>query len=176
MSCNKISSGRSFACLENTGGIRRAFIANFEDVSAFTISGTTSKVDAITMVAGSPTPVYYEYNFEKTTGELNVSSEINIQNGTKGFTGTLKLKFFKNEQANFNQLESLAYNPASIIVEDLNGKYILLGMLNNCSVSAINVAWGVGLGDFNGQEIEWTFSEKSLPKELLSESVITAVI
>jgi hypothetical protein len=172
MACNKISTARALSCLINTGGIRRAFIANSVDVTGVTLtSGGT--VSVISMDMGT---VFYQYDFQKTTGELNTTAEITLENGTKGYMSELKLRFFQNEQAHFNQLDSLVYNNSKIVVEDMNGKYFLLGKDQGNDVSALTVAWGKALNDFNGQEITFQSREALLPAELDSASVILSLL
>ena len=172
MACNKISTARALSCLINTGGIRRAYIANSEDVTGTTISASGT-VTTISMATGTN---FYQYDFQKTTGELNTTAEITLENGTKGYMSELKLRFFKNEQTHFNQLDSLVYNNSKVVVEDMNGKYFLLGEEQGNDVSALTVAWGKALNDFNGSEITFQSREQNLPAELASASVITSLL
>lgn len=176
MACLNISSGKTFTCLENSGGIRRAWIANAEDTLAPTVSATSSMITGLNMVGGTASGnVYYLFEFKKNTGELKTSTQITDINGTVGFNGELKLRFYQNSQENFTQLESLVYNTTSIIVEDLNGRYWLLGEKRFCDVSALDVDWGKSASDFNGQDITFAYSEPKLPREINNLATITAV-
>ncbi|HEX8517551.1 MAG TPA: hypothetical protein VF868_15245 [Bacteroidia bacterium] len=175
MSCIKVNTAKPLVCLDNAAGIIECWIANAEDVTSFTVSGTSSKVTAINMAGATGSTVFYNYQFKKGTGDLSTSAAITGANGTVGYTGTLKLKFFLNSQENFDQLDSLVKNELYIVTRDVNEKYWLLGEKQKVSVSALNAGWGQNITDFNGQDIEFTFTEKYQPRELASSSVITAV-
>ena len=172
MACNKISTARALTCLNSTGGIKRAYIANFVDVTGTTVSSGGT----VTTISMAPGAVFYQYDFQKTTGELNTTAEITLENGTRGYMSELKLRFFKNEQTHFNQLDALVYNTSMIVVQDMNDKYFLLGLDNGNDVSALTVAWGKALNDFNGSEITFQSREQLLPAELASASVITSLL
>lgn len=172
--CIKITRGKGYGCVKSTPGIRRAWIANFEDTLSPTISGTSSMVTALNMVGGTASGnLYYEYNFEKNTGDLKVKGE-RLRGGV-GFDGELKLTFSKNTQDNFIQLETLMYNSTAIIVEDANSQYWLCGSETGCDANLLDVSWGATKKDFNGQEITFSFSESSLPIEINNLATITAV-
>ena len=176
MACNKIDSGRLKACIDVTGGIKKAWIANFVDVASYTVDGTSNKVTAINMVSSSPAPVFYEYNFNKTTGEMNSALTKDIKNGSAGYTQTLKLRFNKNEQELFDQVQTLVQNECAILVEDMNGQYWVAGELNGMDATEGATAFGVELNDFNGIDVTWTGIEKANFREIEDLAVITAVI
>jgi hypothetical protein len=178
--CDKIDSARLKACIDSTGGIAQVWIANWEDVESYTVSttpgATFNKVSAINMVTASPTPVFYNYQFGKNTGEVNDTYTKTEENGTAGHTTELKLRFFKNTQPNFDQLQALLNNEMAVIFEDLNGLYWVLGEKRGVTATAAASSYGKLVSDFNGTDLTFTATERAFPREIVNLAVITAVI
>lgn len=173
MACIPVSSGKTLACLENRGGIKRAFITNFTDVASVTLDGS-NKVDEIVMVSASPVKVFYEYNFKKQTGTLTSTLNKDVTKGTLGWATELKLTFFQNDQENFDQLKALVSNELAIVVEDNNSKLWYIGREFGAESTASAAEFGTALNDMNGYTITFTANEY-LPSELVDVTVIEAV-
>ncbi len=74
MSCTQTLSGLAKDCNANRGGIVEVYIANFDDVTAITI--TSGVVTGITMDTGKK---FKTYSFAKNTGSLTPPTPLILQ-------------------------------------------------------------------------------------------------
>ena len=174
--CDKIDSARLKACIDSTGGISKIYIANFVDIISYTIGTTGSDLNKVTAINMVPGTNFYEYDFGKNTGEVNDTYTKTEENGTAGHTTELKLRFFKNTQPNFDQLQALLNNEMAVLFEDLNGQYWVLGEKRGVTATAAASSYGKLVSDFNGTDLTFTATEKAFPREIVDLAVITAVI
>lgn len=121
MSCSQTLSGLAKDCSANAGGIVEVYLANFEDVTAKTI--TDDKISAITMASGATFKVY---RFPKNTGSL--TSSYNIGDGDNKYVSSdLVMQFTRMETAKRIEVTALAMSDLVALVRDKNGKVWYLG-------------------------------------------------
>lgn len=147
MSC-LLTSGYTLGCRDSIGGIKKAYIGNFNSGATYTFGGD----DTITGFSGA-TVSYFTFEQEIETGEFNQTGAYSTENGTVFFDQQLSLMFHKNDSTLRNQLLVLSQANMSVIVEDQRGEYWLMGIQNG--VRAINGAQNTGraYGDMNGVTI-----------------------
>ncbi len=177
MACNdKISGGLLKSCEAPASGIRKAWIANFEDVASYVVDPTSHKITTINMAPASPVPVFYAYEFNKFTGVAAAEVTKDIKIGSQGYTQTITLQFIFVSQELADATHALLSNTAGILFEDMNGQYWTAGELNGMDVTTMPTAFGVDQNEFNGITVTWTGYERNNFREIENLAVITAVI
>lgn len=157
MSCTQTLSGIGISCDSSLGGIRKAYLANQEDVTA-TIDATTHGV-TLKMATGKK---FAEYVLTKQTGSLE--SSINVSdNGSRYYTNTISLQFTKMEAAKHLEIMAMAAGHLCAIVEDNNGKLWFVGYDGYLSVSEATASAGTAYSDLNGYTATLTADSAYLP-------------
>lgn len=170
MSCTQTLSGLTKDCSPSMGGIVEVYIANFDDVSAITV--TTNVISAITMASSAK---FKKYAFPKNTGSLTSTYNIDVASGTKFVTSDLLLQFNRMETTKRIELAALAVGDLAVICKDANGKYWYLGYDEPVNASAADGQTGTARSDANRYTITLQDNSKELPIEV-SSSVIETVI
>lgn len=179
--CLETLGGISVGCESSLGGIRAVYIAKYEDVSAVSVDtedGSTpdnpdvtyGMITGISMNGGAK---FYKYTFRKETGSMESTLTVNEQAGTNFVTTNINLVFSKMETKKRTEIAALSIGQLSVIVEDMNGKYWLVGAPEDeyVSASAATAATGTAKGDANAYNITLTGAGASYPKEVLKSAV-----
>ena len=142
MACT-ITDGIALDCIEGLGGIKTAWILGGS------ITGFTEDVtDQITDIAGTGT--YFKFELPKDTASFTQTANIAPTNGTLFYTQELTMNFQKMDTAKRNVLKLLLKNrDLSVVFEDNNGVYWLLGKVRGCQASASTGVTGTAPGDAN---------------------------
>lgn len=160
MSCN-LNAGILLGCRDNAGGVGKAWITDFTSISGITQDGS----DYITSIAGSGT--YYKFELIRTTSQFTETVNASLENGTVFYTQEISMYFAKMEQDKRNILKTLAQSPyLSIVFEDNNGRYFLIGQVYGAFVSAGTTGTGKALGDQNGYNLTFQALEQLPVNEL----------
>lgn len=170
MSCSATLSGLARDCAASMGGIAEVLIANFDDVSAVTL--TSGKVSAITMVSSAK---FKKYAFRKGTGSMTSTLNTDPANGVNYVSTDLVMQFNKMETTKRVELAALAVNELMVIVKDCNGLYWLLGYDEAVTASAGDGQTGQARGDANRYTITLQDNSHEFPYEVES-SVISTIL
>ena len=170
MSCTQTLSGLAKDCSANMGGIVEVLIANFDDVSAVTV--TTDVISAITMASSAK---FKKYSFAKNTGNLTSTYNIDAASGTKYVSSELLLQFNRMETTKRVEMTALALGDLAVICKDANGKYWYLGYDEPVNASAGDGQTGTARSDANRYTITLQDNSKELPLEV-SSSVIEGLL
>lgn len=84
MACNVTLTGIAYSCEPNLSGIKAVYIADYNDVSTYTVS--SNNITAITMASGKK---FYEYVFNKNTAGLTSTMTKDETNGYQYYTNEL---------------------------------------------------------------------------------------
>lgn len=172
MSCLQTLAGLARDCAKNMGGIDKVWLANFDDVTAITI--TENKVSAITMATGTGSTTAKFKLYRMRRGAANMTSTLNVDAvaGTS-FVGTdLVMQFNKMETAKRVEMNALAQGELRVIVKDNNGTYWMLGADNAVVAGAGDGQTGTAMGDGNRYTLTLHEDGADFPVEILA-SVIT---
>lgn len=172
MSCTQTLSGIAATCDTNVGGIREAYIANFDDVTALEVDETTNLIDTITMKTGATFKVY---NFKKNTGSLTSTLNVDPANGVNFVQSDLTLVFSKQETTKRMEIAKLSLGELRVIVKDANDKYWFLGFEEFVSASAGTAETGVNRTDGNKYTITLTDFSASYPYEV-DPTIIASIL
>ncbi len=158
MACD-IVSGFSLGCLDNTGGIRNAYLLSGS------ITGLTgAPTGLLTEITGNGT--FYKFEQVKETADFIETINPSEANGTVFYTPTVNLVFHKVQSSLRNQVRVLAKNPnLKMIIETNNGtedgvgKYFLLGYHNGMFLTSGQAASGKAFGDMSGYTLSFVGKE-----------------
>lgn len=170
MSCVQTLSGLARDCNSNMGGIIEALIAPFDDVTAVTI--TDGVISAITMASSKK---FKKYNFNKNTGNLTSTYNIDPASGVRYVTSDLLLLFNRMETTKRVEITALAMSDLAVIVKDANGKYWYLGKDEPVNASAADGQTGTARGDVNRYSITLQDTSLEMPYEV-SDSIIEGLL
>ena len=155
------------ACETNLAGIKKAYIANYENVASVAISGSDVEdsyvITAITMATDKK---FYAYNFAKQTGSLASTLTKDEAKGTKYYTNVAALQFSKMEARKHLEFSALAADPTALIVEDNNGKRWYIGYDGYASSTEGTAQTGQSFDDLNGYNISLSAQSAYLPIEI----------
>lgn len=161
MSCIQTLAGLAKDCAANMGGIVEVLIANFDDVTAKTLS--QGKINAITMASSAK---FKRYSFAKNTGSLTSTYTMDNASGVKFVTTDLVLQFNRMETTKRVELTALALGDLIVICKDSNGIYWLLGYDEPVNASAGDGQTGTAKSDANRYTITLQDTSKELPYEV----------
>jgi len=122
MSC-LLSGGVQRACGFQFGGLKKVYLANFEEVSGVTYSGNTGLITAVTMTSTGAT--WYEYEYEPNTAQ---KLEELVAGAVSRFVNqTLNMKLANVTQAKKITLDTLANATLSVILQTQDDVYWMYG-------------------------------------------------
>lgn len=167
--CPITLAGINLDCSNNKGGIKRAFIAPYGDVTANVVEGM---VTGFTMAEGAK---FKTYQFRKNTGSMTSTLTADETNGLNYVTTELSLVFTKMDTAKRLEMAALSLGQLAVIVEDANGIYWYLTPDDYASASAGTGETGTAKGDRNAYTLTLTVENDGYPMEV-EATAITEVI
>ena len=161
MPCTQTLSGIAKDCTSNIGGIKNAFIANFDDVTA--ITETSNKISAITMASSKK---FKKYHFRKGTGSVTSTLNVDPTTGVNFVQSDIILQFSKMETTKRIEIAALAQAELAVIIEDMNGLFWYYGRQEGVSASAGTGQTGTARTDGNYYQITLQDNDASFPLEV----------
>lgn len=161
MACNQTLSGLANDCATSMGGIVRAYIINWDDVTGVTDS--EGVINAITLEAEAK---FKEYYFKRNTGSFTSTLNVDAANGVNYVSTDIVLQFTRMETAKRIEIAALAVNEVALIVLDANGKYWYFGKDNPVTATAGSGQTGTAVGDGNFYQITLQDTSSSFPLEV----------
>jgi hypothetical protein len=155
MACNNVTLiGINAKCDTSAGGIKRVLLAQKDDVVKITVDERTadnpSGTEVITAIQMATGKYFVQWLFRKNTGNYSTSLTSDPAIGAQAVTTDLNLQFTKAEATKRLEIQSAINAAAVVIIEDMYGQYILLGLDNEVTVTAVNQQSGTAISDLNG--------------------------
>ena len=160
-----ITSGRKIPCKSAVGGIRNIFFADFGTLGTATIAA-----GEITAFAGSP--VWFQFDIKNTATTMETAITSSRDNGTTFYDTTLSMTLTFQDKATQEQLKLLAVARPHVCVEDYNGNYFVVGLLNGGDVNGGTIVTGGAMGDLTGYTLTVNAQEVN-PPFFVTSTVIT---
>ena len=158
MACTQTLTGISRDCLGNNGGIRKVWLANYDNVASLTVvSG------AITAISMSNSEKFKLYEFARNTSSLSSNYAVNAENGTSYVESDLLMVFNRMDTSKRLEIVALAQGNLVAIVEDNNGNKWYLGKDFPVTINAGDGLTGTARGDRNGYSITLRDESAQLP-------------
>nr|WP_298660955.1 hypothetical protein [uncultured Flavobacterium sp.] len=170
--CNELDAGISKTCDNNTGGIKKLYLAELENISSITHGSPLDTITAISMVA---TKKFYEFVFNKNTSTFTEVTTGDQAVGSEVCTQTITLVLNRREQAKRDVLLKLGkFKDLAAIVLDSNDKYWLLGETEGVNLTEKNSENGTVKTDRNGYTLTFVGEEPEDASEV--DSIIIAAL
>ena len=170
MSCTQTIAGIARDCSPSMGGIKRAWIANYDDVASVTV--TTNKISAITMQSSK---TFKEFAFRKGTSSFTSTLNVDPANGVSYVSTEINLVFSKMETVKRVEVAALAVGELAMIVEDMNGILWYFGQEEPVVASAGDGQSGVARTDRNGYSITLMDNCSTFPIEATADALEDAL-
>jgi len=164
-----LTTGFTLDCKDNVGGIKTAWLLEWDAVSAYTKS--SGEISAMTLDGGKS---FFKYELPKGTGNMTMNAVTNAENGTTFYEAQLQIVLHKLSTTSRNEIKLLAQNRLAIIVLDNNSTYWALGLESGCDTTAAEGATGTAWGDRNGWSLTFLHRETDFPAKVQS-SVVTSL-
>ena len=186
MACTTYLQSFSTSCGSNLASIKKIWVGGFESAT-FTFNyqqkpnpeydpenpGTTPPTidvkDAdnkkiIESVTGAVlnTDEWVEFQFKKNTGEMTTEMS-RSDNGSYYFTNAANLVFAKQDQVKRLALTATAAGECTIIVQDSNDIYWLIGYSSPVTASTLTATTGIAVGDANQYSLTLSAEEAYMP-------------
>lgn len=168
------------SCGSNIPSIKRMWIGNFGSVTP-TYKYVTNVTDAdgnqviesvenltlVTPTGDNATPEYWvEYEFRKNT--CSASSEMTINdNGSHYFTNSLNMVFAKQDTNKRLNIEAIASGDCHAIYLDGNGKYWLMNLDAEVTLTTATANTGTAVGDSNQYDLVLSQDAATMPIEIV---------
>ena len=166
--CNQSLAGITLDCTNNMGGIKTAYIANFDDVKEVDVNETSGVISALTMAEGA---TFKPYQFRKGTSSMSSTLTADETNGLNYVTTELSLVFTKMDTAKRVEMSALSLGQLAVIVLDSNGIYWYITPDDYAAASAGTGETGTAKGDRNAYTLTLTAENTTYPIEITKEAV-----
>ena len=154
MACSLTLAGRGVGCKDALGGIKRIYIAPWVEGMWVDIAS-----GAVTGLSGTNTATFKTYDMNRGSGSLNQTITASIENGTVFFDQALTANFSKLAAADITELTNVTKGRMSVLVEDNNGNWFIMGHSRGVEASGGVVQTGTASGDLNGFTLEMNAQE-----------------
>lgn len=166
MNCNTlILQSIDGRCDTSMGGIKRILITNRDNVdTAAIVEALKGSVDGmITSVPMVDDAKFSQWLFRKNTGSYNSSFATDVAIGNTTVTTEVALQFSRAEADKRMKIQSALVSPSVVIVEDMYGAYIFLGLENEVTVTSATMTSGTQTSDLSGFNLIFTDIAQELP-------------
>jgi hypothetical protein len=143
-----LTQGFGVGCRDNSGGIKSVFLANWEDLAY------TANTEGIITAIGDNSVNFelHKYTLQKNISSLTENISMDPANETVVYAPEVMMVLNKLDSAKRAELALIAKSLTVAIVEDLNGKYWLVGSGRGLDLSTAIRQTGAAIGDRNGTE------------------------
>ena len=155
MACD-LTTGRAKACFDNIGGVKAVYFST-DALGAITYDITDT--DVITTFAG--TPEFFKFDLKGNANTYVETPTKDISNGTSFFDQVLTVQFPKLDKATHKELKLLVWASPTVVVQDYNDNYFVMGLENQCDANGGSIATGGARGDFAGYNLTMGAQEAS---------------
>jgi hypothetical protein len=159
-----LNDGYDLGCF-GTGGVKNIYIANYTSSAAFTLDAN----DIITTASNAGT--YYQFEQDIESALFNETINPSRENGTVFYESTVSIKMFNNDADVRNLVKALAKAPLSVLIEDNNGGYWLMGTETAVRATEGSRGFGQAFGDMNGAMLTFTYKSAEPVPSVLSTIV-----
>lgn len=163
MACNLFTlNGLSNQCKErNAGGVKRIYAVPYGGLGGYVNTTTDTIVPVLT---GN---MIYEYTLPKNTAYLTSTYD----NSVNYYTNEVSITFNKQDTGKRIEYMALANTSLTMIIEDANGKYWMVGLEDSLMANGGTVESGTAMGDANKYTLTLTCISKELPYEVLESDM-----
>ena len=161
-----LSSGRKIPCKSAVGGIKNIFFADYGTLG-------TPNIVAGEITAFAGTPVWFQFDIKNTATTMETAITSSRDNGTTFYDTTLSMTLTFQDKATQEQLKLLAVARPHVCVEDYNGNYFVVGLINGADLNGGSIQTGGSMDSLTGYS-GLTFNAQEVnPPFFVTPAVIT---
>ena len=169
-----ITTGYTFPCRTNQGGVKAVYIGTFNDTSMTMTIGTGATVSEVTAFAGA-TVSFYTVTQRQEQATFTNTFVPSIDNGTTFWEQSVSIVVEQVDNVLANWINILGQGLWRIIVLDNNGSYWLVGSKNGAYMTTGAGGAHKAYGDGNKTTLTFVAKEPLHPY-LVASSAATSVI
>lgn len=157
-------TGRGVGCKDALGGIKRIYVTewNPDEFSWDAIGASTAGVvEGVTVIAPVTTVTFKTYDMTRGSGSLTQTITSDLVAGTVFFDQVCSVTFNKAAAADIAEISNLVKGRVSVLVQDNNDNWFIMGLKNGVEVSGGTAQTGQAAGDQNGFTLEFSAQEAS---------------
>ena len=173
MSCTQTIAGLAKDCQSNIGGLRKVYIAPFDEAKAVTI--TAGAISQYT--AGAQAANYKAFNFRPGAASFTSTSQIDTAAGLNMVQTQLVMNFGRMEAVKRTEIQALLQGEVQVIAVDNNGIAWLLGKSTPVvAIGSQNAQSGAARTETNQYSITLQDDSEELPLPFTDDSVYSSVV
>lgn len=173
MSCTQTINGLARSCEANLGGLKKVYIAPFDEAKTVTLSG--GAISAYT--AGGGAAKHKAFNFRAGAASFTSTSQIDAVSGVSMVQTQLVMNFGKMDATKRAEIQALIQGEVQVIAVDNNGESWLFGLDTPVvAVGAQNAQSGAAMTEANQYSITLQDSSRVLPYSFDDATVYAAVV
>lgn len=165
-----IVQGREIDCRDSVGGVAEVYLTEFVNVPQANITASSGVVTAATCSAGKR---FFTYQLEKENAQFDEKATSSLESGTF-VEQTLTFTTKKMSASQKNNMLTLLYNRAHVIVKDKNGVYHWMGRTSAADVTNVDATTGKAYGDMNGFSVTVSAKEPVFA-DTVSASIVASL-
>lgn len=124
-------------------------------------------ITGITMVTGTPSAVFYTYNFRPNTANVVSTATVDQVNGSTFFNNVLTMQWNKFSTEKRVEFETIARSEDLVVMfQDANLKIYLFNYNYNAYLTNGSMNYGTAKADLSGHQLELTAEELFSPIEV----------
>lgn len=150
-------------CTKSIGGVKRAFVSRSKPVIKQQNAITDSWIVFLGAQYGAP---YYELSINNDSISITTEISVNDEVGNTSYTTNI---VFKQPDMLTEIISDYAQGEFSLIVQDFQNRYYIVGHNNLCKLSTGTVTSGAQLSDYNGYELTYTTTD--IPTRIISSEL-----
>jgi hypothetical protein len=156
-----LTSGYTFlGCKAGAGGIKKIYLTEFENNSGtgYAFTATAGLVTAYTLATGKK---YRVYSLDKEMGMFTSPGTYTPASGTISYEPQIDFTIKKLTSTVIQEIQLVAQNVLTMMVEDINGDYWLFGKDQGMDLLTWGTESGMAITDFNGHKLSFKGKEVS---------------
>jgi len=162
MACDLTLTGRGVGCKDALGGIKRIYVTEFNpDEFSWDAIASTGIVDGLTVISPVTEVTFKTYDMTRGSGSLTQTITSDLVAGTVFFDQVCSVTFNKAEASDIIEIQNLVKGRVSVLVQDNNDNWFIMGLKNGVEVSGGTAQTGQAAGDQNGFTLEFSAQEAS---------------
>lgn len=165
-----VNEGYAIGCRDNTGGVQRVLIKSFDPAQTYTYNTDGAVLTGVT------SETFYEFFQTSEAAEFTQEGQHSVENGTNFWNQNVNLVFHKYQADLRNSIYVLAQKEVTILVQDQNGKWFLIGEQNGANLVSSTANVGKAYGDMNGATVGFLAKEPTPAREATAAYIATLTI
>ena len=163
--CPQTLAGIALECTTSQGGIKAVWIADYNDVTASTVSDMIDTIEGLDK--------FKKFEFRRGTSTMTHTLTADETTGVNYVTTELSLVFTRMDTQKRIEMAALSVGQLAAIVLDSNGVYWFLGSDDYVSASAGGGETGTAKGDRNAYTITLKTESATYPYEISKTALET---